>query len=67
MIDLPGNMMLLQMWGLIWILLFGSCRGGEGKWDPAMTFAPLLSVGKVQVQITFVSFHLCGLLVIAVF
>lgn len=58
--------MLLQMWGLIWILLLGSCLGGEGKWDPALIFAPLLSLGNVHVQITFVSLLLHGLLVTAI-
>lgn len=66
MIDSPGNVVLLQMWGLIWILLLGSCLGGEGKWDPALIFAPLLSLGNVHVQITFVSLLLHGLLVTAI-
>lgn len=66
MIDLPGNMMLLQMWGLIWMLLLGSCLGGEGKWDPALILAPLLSFGNVRVQITFVLLLLHALLVTAI-
>lgn len=66
MIDLPGNVMLLQMWGLIWILLLGSCLGGEGKWDPDLIFAPLLSIGNVHVQKTFVSLPLHSLLVTAI-
>lgn len=66
MIDLPGNVMLLQMWGLIWILVLGSCLGGEGKWDPALICAPLLSLGNVRVQIIFVSFCLHNLLATAI-
>lgn len=66
MIDLPGNVLLLQMCGLIWILLLGSCLGGEAKRDPALVFAPFLSLGNVQVQRTFVCLPSHGLLVAAV-
>lgn len=52
MIDLPGNVMLLQMWDLIWILFLGSCLDEEGKWDLVVIFAPLLSLGNAHVQIT---------------
>lgn len=66
MIDLPGNVLLLQMWGLIWILLLGSCLGEEGKWDPAFIFTPFLSLGNVHVQKTSVSLLLHSLLITAI-
>lgn len=55
------------MWGLIWILLLGSCLGGEGKWDPAFIFTPFHSLGNAHVQKTSVSLLLHSLLITAFF